>query len=124
MIPHAVAQVFRVAEELQDKGWTYMMEGWFLEIVSRVSLFPSSVSSSLPSLTSFLASCLHARSYSPSLQYNETITNLLSPPPAAGDPPCKHEIHHHLTTHLTSISDVLTPVLILPTQVLALLAQV
>ncbi|KAJ7743722.1 kinesin-domain-containing protein [Mycena maculata] len=32
MIPRAVAQVFRVAEELKDKGWTYTMEGQFLEI--------------------------------------------------------------------------------------------
>jgi kinesin family protein C1 len=57
------------------------------------------------------------------LQYNETITDLLSPPPAAGDPPRKHEIHHHPTTHLTSVSDVLTPALTSPAQVLALLAQ-
>ncbi|KAJ7327620.1 hypothetical protein DFH08DRAFT_940865 [Mycena albidolilacea] len=33
MIPRAVAQVFRVAEELKDKGWTYTMEGQFLEII-------------------------------------------------------------------------------------------
>ncbi|KAJ7831231.1 P-loop containing nucleoside triphosphate hydrolase protein [Mycena olivaceomarginata] len=32
IIPRAVAQVFRVAEELQDKGWTYTMEGQFLGI--------------------------------------------------------------------------------------------
>nr|GAT48027.1 kinesin family protein [Mycena chlorophos] len=32
MIPRAVAQVFRVAEELKDKGWTYTMEGQLLEI--------------------------------------------------------------------------------------------
>ncbi|KAJ6579097.1 kinesin-domain-containing protein [Mycena vulgaris] len=87
MIPRAVAQVFRVAEELKDKGWTYAMEGQFLEI------------------------------------YNETITDLLSPPPAATEPPRKHEIHHHPTTHLTSVSDVLTPPLTSPTQVMALLAQ-
>ncbi|KAJ7745176.1 hypothetical protein B0H14DRAFT_3167463 [Mycena olivaceomarginata] len=35
MIPRAVAQVFRVAEELKDKGWTYTMEGQFLEIVQK-----------------------------------------------------------------------------------------
>ena len=34
MIPRAVEQVFRVAEELQAKGWEYRMEGQFLEIVS------------------------------------------------------------------------------------------
>jgi kinesin family protein C1 len=60
---------------------------------------------------------------SPSFQYNETITDLLSPPPASGDPPRKHEIHHHPTTHLTSVSDVLSPALTSPTQVMALLAQ-
>ncbi|KAJ7230232.1 C-terminal kinesin [Mycena pura] len=87
MIPRAVAQVFRVADELKDKGWTYSVEGHFLEI------------------------------------YNETITDLLSPPPAAGDPPRKHEIHHHPVTHLTSVSDVQTPALTSPAQVLALLAQ-
>ncbi|KAF7345682.1 Kinesin-like protein [Mycena venus] len=87
MIPRAVAQVFRVAEELKDKGWTYTMEGQFLEI------------------------------------YNETITDLLSPPPAPGDPPRKHEIHHHPTTHLTSVSDVLSPALTSPEQVMTLLAQ-
>ncbi|CAK5273470.1 unnamed protein product [Mycena citricolor] len=32
MIPRAVAQVFRVADDLKDKGWTYSMEGQFLEI--------------------------------------------------------------------------------------------
>ncbi|KAJ7604986.1 P-loop containing nucleoside triphosphate hydrolase protein, partial [Roridomyces roridus] len=32
MIPRAVAQVFRVAEDLKDKGWSYTMEGQFLEI--------------------------------------------------------------------------------------------
>ncbi|KAJ7643404.1 P-loop containing nucleoside triphosphate hydrolase protein [Mycena polygramma] len=87
MIPRAVAQVFRVAEELKDKGWTYSMEGQFLEI------------------------------------YNETITDLLSPPPTPTDPPRKHEIHHHPTTHLTSVSDVLSPALTSPAHVMSLLAQ-
>ncbi|KAJ6507742.1 P-loop containing nucleoside triphosphate hydrolase protein [Mycena vitilis] len=87
MIPRAVAQVFRVAEELKDKGWRYTMEGQFLEI------------------------------------YNETITDLLSPPPTPTDPPRKHEIHHHPTTHLTSVSDVLTPALTSPAHVMSLLAQ-
>ncbi|KAH9921726.1 kinesin-domain-containing protein [Epithele typhae] len=32
MIPRAVEQVFRVAEELKTKGWQYKMEGQFLEI--------------------------------------------------------------------------------------------
>ncbi|KAF9489289.1 kinesin-domain-containing protein [Pleurotus eryngii] len=32
MIPRAVEQVFRVAEELKRKGWEYKMEGQFLEI--------------------------------------------------------------------------------------------
>jgi hypothetical protein len=33
MIPRAVEQVFRVAEEMKAKGWDYVMEGQFLEIV-------------------------------------------------------------------------------------------
>ena len=33
MIPRAVEQVFRVAEELKSKGWEYKMEGQFLEVV-------------------------------------------------------------------------------------------
>ncbi|KII87106.1 hypothetical protein PLICRDRAFT_244839 [Plicaturopsis crispa FD-325 SS-3] len=32
MIPRAVDQVFRVAEDLKSKGWEYTMEGQFLEI--------------------------------------------------------------------------------------------
>lgn len=35
MIPRAVENVFRVAEDLQSKGWEYKMEGQFLEIVSK-----------------------------------------------------------------------------------------
>lgn len=35
MIPRAVEEVFKVTEELGSKGWTYTMEGQFLEIVSR-----------------------------------------------------------------------------------------
>ncbi|KAJ7065575.1 kinesin-domain-containing protein [Mycena amicta] len=83
MIPRAVAQVFRVAEELKEKGWEYTMEGQFLEI------------------------------------YNETITDLLSSSSSSG----KHEIHHHPTTHLTTVSDVLTPVVTSPAHVQTLLAQ-
>lgn len=33
MIPRAVEQVFRSTEELRPKGWEYLMEGQFLEIV-------------------------------------------------------------------------------------------
>ncbi|KAJ7467864.1 kinesin-domain-containing protein [Mycena galericulata] len=87
MIPRAVAQVFRVAEELKDKGWTYTMEGQFLEI------------------------------------YNENITDLLAPPPGPSDPPRKHEIHHHPTTHLTTVSDTRTPPITSPAEALTLLAQ-
>ncbi|KAF8159949.1 P-loop containing nucleoside triphosphate hydrolase protein [Crassisporium funariophilum] len=32
MIPRAVEQVFRVADEMKSKGWEYKMEGQFLEI--------------------------------------------------------------------------------------------
>ena len=35
MIPRAVDQVFRVAEEMKAKGWEYKMEGQFLEIVKK-----------------------------------------------------------------------------------------
>lgn len=38
MIPRAVEQVFRVAEEMKSKGWEYKIEGQFLEIVSTLSL--------------------------------------------------------------------------------------
>lgn len=38
MIPRAVEEVFKVAKELENKGWTYKMEGQFLEIVSSVSI--------------------------------------------------------------------------------------
>lgn len=33
MIPRAVEQVFRVTDELKSKGWSYKMEGQFVEIV-------------------------------------------------------------------------------------------
>jgi len=39
MIPRAVDQVFRVADDLKSKGWVYKMEGQFLEIVSLSVLF-------------------------------------------------------------------------------------
>ena len=32
MIPQAVQQIYSVAESLKEKGWTYTMEGSFLEI--------------------------------------------------------------------------------------------
>ena len=38
MIPRAVEQVFRVTDELKNKGWEYKMEGQFLEIVRTVNL--------------------------------------------------------------------------------------
>ena len=38
MIPRAVEQVFAVTDELKNKGWSYRMEGQFLEIVSLVRL--------------------------------------------------------------------------------------
>lgn len=33
MIPRAVEQVFNLTDELKSKGWSYKMEGQFLEIV-------------------------------------------------------------------------------------------
>ena len=38
MIPRAVNQVFRAAENLGSKGWEYKMEGQFLEIVGGLSI--------------------------------------------------------------------------------------
>jgi hypothetical protein len=40
MIPRAVQQVFRVAEELKSNGWEYKMEGQFLEIVRQTLQSP------------------------------------------------------------------------------------
>ena len=48
MIPRAVEQVFRVAEQLRAKGWEYRMEGQFLEIVSSKSLLTTDKSLSYP----------------------------------------------------------------------------
>jgi len=33
MIPRAVEQVFRIAGEMKSRGWEYVIEGEFLEIV-------------------------------------------------------------------------------------------
>lgn len=47
MIPRAVNEVFRAADALKNKGWTYNMEGQFLEIVNVPhfqSHFPCSMS--------------------------------------------------------------------------------
>lgn len=33
MIPRAVETVFKVAKDMESKGWDYKMEGQFLEIV-------------------------------------------------------------------------------------------
>lgn len=41
MIPRAVEQVFRVAEDLRSKGWEYKIEGQFLEIVRPLSYLRS-----------------------------------------------------------------------------------
>jgi kinesin family member C1 len=41
MIPRAVEQVFRVAEQMRSKGWEYRMEGQFLEIVSDKIIYDS-----------------------------------------------------------------------------------
>ena len=60
MIPRAVEQVFRVAEEMRGKGWEYKIEGQFLEIVcffSRIvmaSLLTFSLSTMKQSTTSLV----------------------------------------------------------------------
>jgi kinesin family protein C1 len=38
MIPRAVSQVFKAADDLKSKGWEYKMDGQFLEIVRILSL--------------------------------------------------------------------------------------
>lgn len=38
MIPRAVETVFRVAQDMENKGWEYKIEGQFLEIVSLFQL--------------------------------------------------------------------------------------
>jgi hypothetical protein len=38
MIPRAVSQVFKAADDLKSKGWEYKMDGQFLEIVRMLSL--------------------------------------------------------------------------------------
>jgi hypothetical protein len=49
MIPRAVHQVFRVADDLKDKGWVYQMEGQFLEIVfAPRTLLPKYASDACP----------------------------------------------------------------------------
>ncbi len=40
MIPRAVEQVFRIAEEMKNRGWEYAIEGEFLEIVRQRKSFP------------------------------------------------------------------------------------
>ena len=37
MIPRAVEEVFKVAEDMKAKGWEYKLEGQFLEIASFLS---------------------------------------------------------------------------------------
>lgn len=39
MIPRAVNQVFKAADDLKSKGWEYKMDGQFLEIVRILSLY-------------------------------------------------------------------------------------
>ena len=73
MIPRAVEQVFKVVEDLKSKGWVYKMEGQFLEIVS------ASQSTNVPTFLNV------------SLQYNETVNDLLG----KGEfDKKKHEIKH------------------------------
>ncbi|KII87111.1 hypothetical protein PLICRDRAFT_42749 [Plicaturopsis crispa FD-325 SS-3] len=101
MIPRAVDQVFRVAEDLKSKGWEYTMEGQFLEIVS-----PSPPP--LPFPRAHFA------------QYNETINDLLGTHEFDKK---KHEIRHDASTHTTRVTDVAVHPLSSPAQVRALLAR-
>ena len=100
MIPRAVEQVFRVADQMKSRGWEYKMEGQFLEIVSCV----------LSSFFSFLTT---------TLQYNETINDLLG----KGEfDKRKHEIKHDGKTGSTRVTDVEVIRLTSPSQVRSLLS--
>jgi kinesin family member C1 len=102
MIPRAVEQVFKVTEELRSKGWSYNLEGQFLEIVSNI-LFPFILSNQL------LAFCT---------QYNETINDLLG----KGEfDKKKHEIKHDKSGR-TTVTDVNVIPLTSSSQVRSLLA--
>lgn len=36
MIPRAIEMIFKVSSGLKDRGWTYAMEGSFLEVYNEV----------------------------------------------------------------------------------------
>ena len=36
MIPRAIEMIFAVSSQLKDRGWTYHMEGQFLEVYNEV----------------------------------------------------------------------------------------
>ena len=100
MIPRAVEQVFRVADELKSKGWQYKMEGQFLEIVRTCS------------------EC-HVPCANDEVQYNETINDLLG----KGEfDKKKHEIKHDPKTGRTTVTDVNVLPLSSPSQVRTLLS--
>ena len=83
MIPRAVETVFKVAKDMESKGWNYKMEGQFLEIVRFT-------------LNHFLHAS--ANNY---LQYNETINDLLG----KGEfDKKKHEVKHEKGS--TRVTDV------------------
>jgi kinesin family protein C1 len=104
MIPRAVDQVFKVAEDLKSKGWLYKIEGEFIEIVSFLSL---------------VAFC---RTYD-AAQYNETINDLLGKHEFDKK---KHEIRHEKSlvtgTPVMRVTDINVVTLISPSQVRSLLA--
>ena len=102
MIPRAVDQVFRVAEEMKAKGWEYKMEGQFLEIVKFL----------------FHSPCLYVLT-ALFYQYNETINDLLG----KGEfDKKKHEIKHDPKTASTRVTDVEVIPLHSSSQVRSLLA--
>lgn len=105
MIPRAVQQVFRVADELKSKGWEYKMEGQFLEIVCYTSHY-----------FSFHQSNEHIVLF---VQYNETINDLLGKHEFDKK---KHEIKHDPKTLRTSITDTTIIPLTSPSQVRSLLS--
>ncbi|KAJ1907680.1 kinesin-like nuclear fusion protein [Tieghemiomyces parasiticus] len=93
MIPRAVRQIYEAAEALRDKGWTYVMEGQFLEIYNE-------------SLNDLLAE-------------SSTLPNAGSTTTTAAR---KHEIKH-LPTGKTVVTDLTTVVLDAPHKVHHLLKR-
>lgn len=84
MIPRALRQIYSTSKELEDRGWTYQMEGSFVEV------------------------------------YNEDIRDLLGDDEKSNK---KHEVHHDMANHETTITNITTLSLDNQDQVEAILTQ-